>query len=177
MEWLYSSSHGTLSKKGLGKNDLTLENGYIVHALTDKLPYIFEQNIKTGYITKAHFEKGEAPEFTEAELQLQLLGPELVKKQATLAKEEIKKRNQERANFFYLVNVREKKKNNEKETRDLSAFLELDKKYMGYEVRNLFEAEDLTPSLLENDNFVLFTVKLPGTNQKTTEKVARIKIK
>ncbi len=173
---LYGSTRGRAYFKGLGQVDVALENGHVVPALPDKLPFKFNQNVSTGFITKENFESGVAPSFPAAELTVQLEGPKLVKQKAGLAKEQIKKRREERAHFFRLVNIREKKKNGNVETRSFSDFLELDKKYMPGNVRRLLEADDLMPPLQGLDLFVYASKTMPGTSQRSTEASISIKV-
>ncbi|HFA48775.1 MAG TPA: hypothetical protein ENJ95_07145 [Bacteroidetes bacterium] len=168
VEWVYGTARGKKNVRGKGGEDIVLDNGYTLHVLPEKLPFSLEQDVSTGFITQAHFENGNAPVFAGAKLHLHLLGPELASKQAALAKEEILKRRKERAHFFYLVNVREKKKNGETETRTEEDFLEVDKEHMPGKVKKLLGTDDLSPHLPAN-NYMLASKSMPGTKRRCSE--------
>ena len=147
---------------------VVLENGYSIYFLPDQLPITLKQDVETGFITKAHFEKGQAPVFDGAKLTLHLLGPEMIAEAASLTRAEIVRRKQERAECFHQAHVRDKKKNGATETRSVEDFLVLDNNYMDGAVKRLYDQEDMSPRIVQGQSLITQNY-MPGTKVRSTE--------
>ena len=167
--WVMGSTRGEKPvRRKEGEMKVDLENGYSIYFLPDPLPISLKQDVETGFITKEHFEKGQAPVFSGSKLTIHLLGPEMIAEAASLTKAEIARRKQERAAFFHLAHVRDKKKNGETETRSVEDFSLLDNNYMDGAVKRLYDQEDLSPRIVPGQSLITQNY-MPGTKFRSTE--------
>lgn len=153
----------------ISNEDVTrLRNGYVISGVGDLKPIIKIKGKPAPRITQQHF-KGTAT-ITQAPVTLLIESPKLsaFEKRYLEVRSLLQKRIQDRARFFYCMEVRHCKQTGTKCTRSLADFEKTELENLPPTIKSILNEGIKAPQMVKGSGIYNAVIYLPGSSQMTT---------